>query len=106
MSDLTELALQRFYASDFVEKARVQLWLSYAEHGGLVHRPLTQLDELLLPTFLQLRRESLRQYYTARITVTIVCPIADIPAHTKQVRPLTPQHPQQVPPPHTPLTFY
>ncbi len=85
VAELIDSSLIKFYASDFVELSRVQLWLSYADRGGLIERPLSELDELILPTFLQFRRDSLRLSYTARITVQIVCPVTEL-AHHKIVR--------------------
>lgn len=78
VAELTDDALQAFYATDFVERSRVQLWLSFADRGRLNQRPLTQPDELLFPSLAHIRRESIRQFYTARITVQLIWPVAQI----------------------------
>ena len=78
VAELTDDALQAFYATDFVERSRVQLWLSFADRGRLNQRPLTQPDELLFPSLAHIRRESIRQFYTTRITVQLIWPVAQI----------------------------
>ena len=78
VAELTDDALQAFYATDFVERSRVQLWLSFADRGRLNQRPLTQPDELLFPSLAHIRRESIRQFYTTRITVQLIWPVAHI----------------------------